>query len=265
MIILYTALVAVVLAFVLGFLLGFFKKVFYVQEDPLQGKIRAALPGANCGGCGFPGCDGYAAAVAKGKSSVDGCSAGGKQTAQKLAEIMGVQSSAEEQIAILACQGSKEHAFLKGEYIGISTCAGAKQSIGGTKMCAWGCIGFGDCVEACRFDAIHIAESGLPEIDKQKCTGCGMCVKTCPQHLLARIPVERKGSIALCSNRSQNKPSIIKQCKSGCIKCGKCERTCKQGAIKLVDGIPVTDYTKCIACGECVAGCPTKVLFLLTE
>ncbi len=262
-IILLTLIVSFVLAFVLGVLLGFFKKVFFVPTDPTAEKIRECLPGANCGGCGYPGCDGFAAACAAGKAPADGCSAGGVEVAKKVGEVLGVKVSPVKHVAVLACRGSKEHAQMKGFYTGVKSCAAAKTlGINGTKMCAWGCVGFGDCVEACSFGAIKIGEDGLPHIDYAVCTGCGACARACPQHLIQKVPEERKGSIALCSNRNPNKTVILKQCKAGCIKCGKCERTCKEGAIKLDNGIPVVDYSKCTSCGECVTGCPTKVLAL---
>lgn len=265
MVIIYTILVALILSFLLGFLLGFFKKIFYIKVDPLQEQIRSVLPGANCGGCGYPGCDGYAASCASGIASADGCTAGGVAVAKAIGEILGVSVSAEKQVILLACQGSKEHAQPKGEYVGVKTCAAAKLAINGTKMCSWGCIGFGDCVNVCKFNALSMGEDGLPHVDKKNCTGCGMCVKTCPQKLFMKLPDSQEGAIALCSNRSQIKASILKNCKKGCIKCGKCERSCKKGAIKLVDGIPVVDYTLCDSCGDCVAGCPTHVLKLLQD
>ena len=119
---------------------------------------------------------------------------------------------------------------------------------------------FGDCAAACDFGGIVIGDDGLPKIDLENCTGCGACVKACPKKLIALYPVDTKGPIALCQNRSDNKPSILKNCKNGCIKCGKCEKLCEPGAIKLVNGIPVVDYEKCGGCGKCVEGCPTHVL-----
>ncbi|MBO5137099.1 MAG: RnfABCDGE type electron transport complex subunit B [Spirochaetaceae bacterium] len=257
--ILITLGVSFVIAFVLGVLLGFFKKVFYVPVDPLVEQIREVLPGANCGGCGFPGCDGFAAALATGKAPADGCAA----AAKIVAKILGTDTVSTSQVALLACQGSKEHAQPRGIYNGIKTCRGAKLSVNGTKLCQYGCIGFGDCVAVCRFDALSMGEDGLPHVNYEKCIGCGMCVKECPQGLFAKIPSDRKGAVALCSNRSTNKAPIIKQCKTGCIKCGKCERNCPEKAIQLIEGLPIIDYTKCNSCGECVTGCPTKVLQLL--
>lgn len=262
MTIVYTIIIAFVLAFILGSLLGIFKKLFYVPVDPLVERIRSVLSGGNCGGCGFPGCDGFAAACAKGLAPIDGCTAGGAETAKKIAEIMGQTVSVEQKIAVIACAASKEYTLLKGEYIGVKSCAAAKQSINGTRICNWACIGFGDCVNACKFGALSLKDDGIAHIDAAKCTGCGVCVNVCPQKIITRIPASQKGVLVNCSNRSQNKPSIIKNCKKGCIKCGKCERSCTKGAIHLVDGLPVVDYSLCDACGDCVNGCPTKVLSL---
>lgn len=262
MTIIYTLLVSFVLAGLLGFLLGFFKKIFFVKTDPKIEQIRAVLPGANCGACGYPGCDGCAAAIAQGKAPVTACSGCSVEAVKAIGGIMGVSAVIKPKIAVLACQGSKEHTAQQGMYVGVESCRAAK-IVGGLKFCDWGCIGFGDCTKVCKFDAIHIAENGLPIIDSGKCTGCGMCVAECPQKILSRIDRQLKGAFAMCSNRNPNKAQILKQCKTGCIKCGKCERTCPEKAIALVNGTPVVDYNKCTSCGECVKGCPTKVLVLL--
>ena len=261
--ILITLGISFAIAFILGILLGFFKKVFHVPVDPKIEAIRAALPGANCGACGFPGCDGFAAAVAEGTAPVDGCAAGGKDTAEAVGKVMGVSASAVPQVILLACQGSKEHAQNRGIYNGVKTCLAAKTTVNGTKLCSYGCIGFGDCVAACRFEALTMAEDGLPHVDYTKCTGCGMCAQVCPQKLFSKVPADRKGAVALCSNRTTNKTSVIKNCKVGCIKCLKCEKACEFDAIYVIDGVPVVDYDKCTSCNTCVEGCPTHVLTLV--
>ena len=261
--IIITIIVSFLLALILGVLLGFFKKVFNVPVDEKVAKVREVLPGANCGACGFPGCDGFAAAVASGEAPVDGCAAGGASTAEKVGNVLGKTVETETKVVVLACQGSKELAKARGFYTGLKNCAAAHQAVNGTKMCQYGCIGFGDCVAVCQFDALHMGENGLPQVDYSKCTGCGMCVKECPQHLLSKVPVSRKGAVALCSNHTENKPSVIKNCKIGCIKCGKCERNCPEKCLKLVNGIPQIDYDKCTSCGTCIEGCPTKVLKLV--
>lgn len=264
-IILFTLAVSFIIAFILGFLLGFFKKVFHVPVDPTQELVRDALPGANCGACGFPGCDGFAAAVAAGRAPVNGCTAGGLKVAEAVGKIMGVSAAAEVKVSLLACQGSCEHALPRGIYTGVKTCAAAKLSANGTKLCMYGCIGFGDCVDVCKFDALSMGEDGLPHVNYANCTGCGACVTVCPQRLYTLVPVKRRGAVALCSNRTTNKAGILKSCKTGCIKCGKCERVCPENAIVVTNGIPVVDYEKCTSCGLCVKECPTHVLALTEE
>lgn len=264
-IVLITALFAVILAFVLGFALGFFQKFFAVVEDPLKGQIRACLPGANCGACGFPGCDGYAGAVAAKTAAINKCSVGGKSVAEKLAAIMGGDATVIPMVAVLACQGSKEHAPLKGDYWGIPTCRGAKLSAGGTKLCSWGCLGFGDCTQVCQFGALSIGDNGLPRIDYDKCTGCKACIAECPQQLLRDIPKDQQGAIALCSNRNPIKPMVKKTCKVGCMKCEACVKNCPEKCITMDRGIPVVDYAKCTSCGTCVAKCSTNRMKLIQE
>lgn len=260
--ILITIAVAFGIAFLLGLLLGVFKKIFAVPVNETAVKIREALPGANCGGCGFPGCDGYAAAVAAGTAEPNLCTAGGAEVASALAKILGKEVSLVKKVAVLCCRGTKDCAQPRGEYKGVPTCAAAVQAINGTKMCAFGCSGFGDCVAACQFNAIKIGEDGIPHIDQKLCTTCGACAKACPKHLISIVNAQ-KVAIALCQNRSDNKPSILKNCKNGCIKCGKCEKLCETGALKLANGIPAIDAEKCTACGKCVEGCPTHVLTIL--
>lgn len=261
--ILNTVLCAVVIAFVLGVLLGLFKKIFHVDTDPKVDKVREVLSGANCGGCGLAGCDAFAGAVVKGEVPVNGCVAGGSDCATKVAQILG-QAGVEvkPQIAVLACQGSKECALDKGEYVGVKTCKSANLVTNGTKKCSFGCIGLGDCVRACPFDAVKMGEDGLPHFDKSKCVGCGKCKTVCPKHLISIYDADTKGAIALCSTHSDNKPQIKKDCAKGCFKCGMCARKCSEGAIDVSSGLPVIDRSKCTSCGECIKACPDKVLFL---
>lgn len=259
-VILITIAVAFALAFLLGLLLGVFKKIFAVPVNETAVKVREALPGANCGGCGFPGCDGYAAAVAEGTAEPNLCAPGGASVASSIAKILGKEASIVKKAAVVCCRGTNACAQSRGKYKGVQTCAAAVQAINGTKMCAFGCSGFGDCVAACKFSAIKIGPEGIPVIDENLCAGCGGCVKACPKHLISVLETQKKIAVALCKNRSDNKPSILKNCKNGCIKCGKCEKMCEFGAIKLQDGVPAIDSQKCTACGKCVEGCPTHVL-----
>ncbi len=262
-IILITLAVSAILAFAIGLGLGFFREKFKVERDPKVDRIRAALPGANCGACGFPGCDAYADAVFKGEAAPDKCTSGGKKTAEELALILGVTVDAEDKVAVLMCQGTRDKAPEKGEYVGIRTCAAAKLSAGGTKLCAWGCLGFGDCECACPFDAIHVGPDGIPHVDYEKCTGCGQCVKACPQRILTLVPKSRKGAVALCSNRNVIKAMVRKTCTVGCFKCELCVKSCPQKAIRMENGTPVVDYSLCDSCNVCVEKCPDKVFKLL--
>lgn len=264
-IIIATLVVSLVLALALGFLLGFFKKVFNVPTDPLVEDIRAVLPGANCGACGYPGCDGLAEALAAGEAKANACTVGGAAVAEQVAGLLGVEVNAETQVCVLLCQGTTDKCNPKAEYNGIKTCRAAKLAVNGTKMCDYGCIGFGDCELVCPFDAIHVKEGGIPVVDYSKCTGCGLCVAECPQMILTLVPSNRTGSIALCSNRNPRKPQILKDCKIGCIKCLKCEKACPKQCLKVVNGIPVIDYSICDSCGECIKVCPTKVLVLVED
>jgi len=261
-IILITAIVAAALALILGLALGLFRELFKVEEDPLIGLIRDALPGANCGGCGFPGCDGYAAEVAAG-GDIAKCTAGGKAVVDKLAELMGTGSvELQPMVAVDCCLGSDSIAVKRGKYTGLPTCRAAKLA-GGVKLCSWGCIGFGDCVAVCKFGALTMKEDHLPTVNWGKCTGCKVCVAECPQGILRVIPKDKKIVLALCSNRNPVRAAIRKTCRLGCIKCGICVKQCPEQCIVIDNGIPLVNYDKCTACGTCEQKCPTKVMRIL--
>jgi len=265
-IIIATIIVALILSFLLGLLLGLFKKIFEVETDPKVSLIRENLSGGNCGSCGFAGCDAFAQAVAAGNAPCNGCIAGGSAVTEKIAEILGVTAGeAASKITILACKGTKDCAKDKGVYNGVKTCKAANLSVNGTKACAFGCIGFGDCVSVCPFDAIHMGDNGIPVVDYSKCTGCGKCAATCPKKLFTIKDRVTTGAIAQCSNRSDNKPQIKKDCSVGCFKCGLCEKKCPEQALKVTNGIPLIDYSKCTSCGVCVSTCPDKVLTLIQD
>jgi Na+-translocating ferredoxin:NAD+ oxidoreductase RNF subunit RnfB len=262
-IVLITALFALALAFVLGTALGFFKQFFAVPEDPLVARIRECLPGANCGACGYPGCDGYAAAVASGQADINRCSAGGKETAEKLAAVAGGGSAkVTPVIAVVACRGAADKALLKGLYVGVQSCRAAKISTGSIKRCSWGCQGFGDCVKVCKFGALSMG-GGLPVVDYARCTGCKACMAECPQHIIRAVPKDAIAAIPLCSNLNVLKTMVARNCKAGCIKCELCVKNCPEGCIKMANGIPVVDYAKCTGCGTCTAKCPIKVMKLI--
>jgi Na+-translocating ferredoxin:NAD+ oxidoreductase RNF subunit RnfB len=262
-IVLMTALLSLAIAFILGLALGFFKEFFAVNEDPLIGQIRAALPGANCGACGFPGCDAYAASIVKSDAGINSCSVGGQAVAEKIAGLVGGSADVKPMMAIMACRGTHGIALLKGEYIGVKSCRAAKISTGSIKHCSWGCQGFGDCTKVCKFGAITMGEDSIPCIDTERCTGCRACANECPQHIIWVIPRDSKGSRPQCSNLNVNKAMVAKNCKHGCIKCELCVKNCPEQCIKMANGIPVVDNTKCTICGACISKCPMKVMTLM--
>ena len=247
------------LGLLFGGCLGFAGKIFRVEEDPKEAEILSTLPGANCGGCGYPGCAGCAAAIAKGDAPVNACPVGGAPVAEKIAAILGV--SAEEGEAVTAfvhCSATCEKANQSYDYCGISDCEMAVQLAGkGPKSCSFGCLGMGSCVKACPFGAIHI-ENGIAKVDSSLCRACGKCVAVCPKHLITLVPVSKKVRVG-CSSLKSGK-EVLSVCKAGCIGCGICEKTCPFDAIHVVDHLAVIDYTKCKNCGLCANKCPKGVL-----
>jgi Na+-translocating ferredoxin:NAD+ oxidoreductase RNF subunit RnfB len=260
-----TAIFAVSLTLVLGIALSVFRKIFHVETDVLVNLIRETLPGANCGACGFPGCDGFAVAVASRTAPPDKCTVSSAEETKKRGELLGVNTSSVPKVAFLACQGSVDCAKPKGTYTGIQSCRGAKISANGTKLCLWGCLGFGDCAKVCPFGAITIGLNGLLLIDRDRCTGCGKCSSECPQLILKQIPRNQKGAVGLCSNRNTIKPMIRKTCTVGCIKCEACVRKCPAEAIKLKDGVPIVDDRKCTSCGTCQTVCSAQAFTIFDK
>lgn len=227
-----------------------------VKVDEREAAIRAVLPGANCGACGFPGCDGYAAAVASGKAPLSSCSVGGQAVAARIGEIMGQEvAAAEPMVAALVCRGGKAEAEQRFEYRGASGCREAALLLGGPKACIYGCVGLGHCAEVCPFGAIKMNENRLPVIDGKKCTGCGKCVKECPKQTLILLPRSKLVYLA-CVSHDKGK-AVKSVCRVGCIACNLCVKACPAGALTMVNNLPVMDFTKCTDCGICVHKCPT--------
>lgn len=243
-------------------------KQFYVYEDPRVGQVEEVLPGANCGGCGFPGCHGMADACVK-ATSLDGllCPVGGAETMAKIAGILGMEAAASDpKLAVVRCNGTFQCRPRTSNYDGAKSCAVAAATFGGETGCVFGCIGLGDCTRACTFDAIHMdPETGLPKVDADKCVACGACVKACPKIVIelrkknaAKTPAEKRVWVQ-CINKDKGAVAR-KACQSACIGCGKCEKTCKFGAITVENNLAWIDSEKCKACGMCVAECPTGAI-----
>ncbi|MFW6006436.1 MAG: RnfABCDGE type electron transport complex subunit B [Bacillota bacterium] len=239
--------------------LGFASNVFKVEVDERIEEVDEVLPAANCGACGYAGCNSFAEAVVNGEAEVDGCPVGGEEVAEKIAKILGVESkTGTEKVAQLLCKGGINKTKLDLKYKGIETCKAAATINAGAKSCQYGCMSFGDCVEVCPFDAIELNEQGLPEIDFDKCTGCGKCVDACPRDILVLAPEDAENHIRCSSHDSGN--IVRKICEVGCIGCGICAKTCPVDAITMEDNLAVIDYEKCINCGLCAEKCPTGTI-----
>ncbi len=246
-----------------GTLLSLAHKVFYVETSELQKRIREALPGTNCGACGYPGCDGLAEAIYRGDAPVNSCPVGGESTAREIASILGLEApSLQETKLVLFCSGTRDKAIRKFDYMGIEDCNIRSILWGGDISCPYGCLGGGTCVKSCPFSALSMGEDGLPKIDYLKCKTCGICVQVCPRHLFALVPKNTKVIVA-CNARELSGRDTRKVCSAGCIKCGMCARVCPVGAIKMENNWPVIDQEKCIACGACVEKCPVHVMHLV--
>ncbi len=254
-VIVISAIVIGGIGLIIGLLLGFAGKKFAVEVDEREVLVRAELPGNNCGGCGFPGCDGLAAAIVSGDAPVGGCPVGGAPVAAKIGEIMGqAVEEGSRKVAFVRCGGSCSKAKENYEYYGVKDCSMmAYVPNGGAKLCNEGCLGFGSCVSACPFDAIHI-EDGIAVVDREKCKACGKCVSTCPQHLIDLVPYDNK-SLVKCKCADKGKV-VMTQCDVGCISCMKCIKNCPQQAMSMQNNIVHIDFAKCDNCGTCVEQCP---------
>ncbi len=254
-------IVSVITAGALGFIFGgglaYAAKVFSVEKNPKIEEVAEVLPNANCGACGYAGCNAYAEAVVEYDENITLCIPGGKEVADKIAQILGKKAGETvAKVAYLKCKGTHALAKDKAIYNGINDCKAAVLVAGGNKVCEYGCLGLGTCEKVCPFDAIHIGEEGLPVVDDEKCTGCGVCVEACPKNVLDLMPKDNKVYLA-CS--SQDKGKTVKDyCKVGCISCTLCVKKCPVGAISMKGNLPVIDFEKCTNCGVCVHICPTK-------
>ena len=247
------------LGLVLGLGLAVASKFLSVKTDPNIEKIRELLPGANCGGCGYPGCDGLAKALAEGKADVSQCSALSADKFKEIAALLGVDSTAgEKKVARVLCRGDSENCGAKYKYSGISDCRAAAALAGGPSSCPFGCVGLLTCAKACPFGAITLSDKGIASIDEDMCTGCGKCVEACPKNGIVLMP--KKNAVYVQCRTTDKGKAVTLACKAGCIGCGICAKKCPQGAITMQNNLPVIDHDKCTACGICVEACPKDVI-----
>ncbi|MGI6704167.1 MAG: RnfABCDGE type electron transport complex subunit B [Clostridia bacterium] len=246
--------------FFAGFL-AFASKKFAIEEDPRIEAIIEALPGANCGGCGFPGCSSFAAALVAGEAKFTGCPVGDGDVCVKIAEILGMDDtdiSVEKLVAKVICGGDNGNCENKYRYVGVEDCAAAAKMAGGPKGCQYGCMGFGSCAKVCPTNAIIITDGGIAVVDEEKCIGCQKCVAACPKNIIKMVPYSSEVHV-LCSSPEPGKV-VRKVCKAGCIACKKCEKVCNFDAIHVENNLAVVDYDKCTGCMECVKACPVKCI-----
>ncbi len=259
MLILIPVLVLFGVALFCGVILTLTDKFFGVKEDEKAVAIRECLPGANCGACGYTGCDSYAKALANGTTHATNlCIPGGSKSASEIATILGVEAEdVIEKVAYVACNGNCEAVERKYDYTGIKSCVVSNLSYSGDKTCNYSCLGYGDCVRACPQNAISI-ENGVAHVEPTKCIGCGICVRTCPNQVIKLINDTSK-VVVMCSNYDKG-ALTRKYCKNGCIGCMKCERNCPHGAIKVENNLATIDYSLCTGCGKCAEVCPVHCI-----
>lgn len=239
---------------IIGLILAVASAVMAVPTDEKVEALTEALPGANCGACGYSGCEGYAKALAEGTAQVGACSPGGEEASKALAEILGVEADAmEKKVALVHCMGSCDNTDTKMEYQGIQSCAAAISLHGGTGACSYGCLGLGDCVAACPYDAVSVC-NGVAHIDSELCKGCSLCVRACPKSIISLVTYKPQ-AIVHCMNTDKG-AAAKKACKAACIGCKKCEKVCESAAVTVSNFKAAVYPEKCTGCNACIDACP---------
>jgi len=251
-----------------GAILAVASKVFFVETDPRLDQLNECLPGANCGGCGYAGCGGYAEAVLKGEAPIGKCASGGNECAQEMAAIMGVEAGeVTRKVALVRCSGEKVYdkdgnltkgARVKAEYEGFKDCLAASKVGGnGILACKFGCLGYGTCTKACKYGAISVV-NGVAKVDEDLCVGCMACAEVCPRHLI--VPVEPSRNVVIACASLAKGAVTTRGCTVGCIGCSLCKKICPKDAITIEKNLAVIDYTKCDNCGLCATVCPKHLI-----
>lgn len=263
-VLIYTIVSLSALGMVAAIVLYFVAQKFKVEEDPRIDEVEEALPAANCGGCGYPGCRNFAESCVKADNLDDlYCPVGGNDVMATVASILGMEANAADpMVAVLKCNGTCDARPKTNHYNGASSCTIAHSLYGGDTGCQFGCVGFGDCVEVCNFDALAInPETGLPEVNDDNCTACGACVKECPRDLFElRKRAKKDRKIYVACNNNDKGGVAKKSCTSACIGCGKCVKVCPFDAITLDNNLAYIDSDKCRLCRKCVVECPTNAI-----
>ncbi|GET24116.1 Fe-S cluster domain-containing protein [Prolixibacter sp. NT017] len=257
----YTVVVLSAIGIIAAIILYYVSQKFMVHEDPRIDQIEEALPSANCGGCGYAGCRAFAeACVEENELSSLFCPVGGNECMNEVANILGLEAVQKApKVAVLRCNGTCDHRPKTNQFDGAKSCSAASSLYSGETACAFGCLGYGDCVDVCDFDALHMnPETGLPEVDDEKCTACGACVDACPKDLFElrkKMPKDRKIYVA-CRNEDKG-AAAKKACDVACIGCSKCFKECPFDAITMENNLAFIDSDKCKLCRKCVTVCPT--------
>ena len=269
-VILITVAVLGTIGLVAALVLFIIAKLFTVKEDPRIAQVNELLPGANCGGCGFPGCSGMAVACVKAadEGSLEDlkCPAGGNECMKQIAALLGVEAKEHAaKVAVIRCNGTCENRPHVIKYDGALNCRIAHSTCQGETLCQYGCLGCGDCVSACSFGAIKMnTETGLPEVDYDKCGGCGSCAKSCPRNIIEirLVDKDKTGMVVECVNK--DKGAVAKKaCLTACIGCGKCAQVCGSDAITIENNLAYIDVEKCTLCRACEEACPSASIIML--
>nr|WP_317412986.1 RnfABCDGE type electron transport complex subunit B [uncultured Solibaculum sp.] len=259
--ILFPILLVAGLGLIAGVGLAVASVVMAVPVDEKAQAVKEVLPGANCGACGFSGCEGYANALSAGEAKNGLCAPGGSDVANAIAGILGLEAASEQyKTAFVHCLGACQKTSKKMDYAGIQTCAAASMQFGGDGACSYGCLGFGDCMRSCPYGAISLC-NGIAVVNPAACKACTQCVSACPKHLITIVTAPAAAQVG-CSNHDKG-GETRKQCTAGCIGCMRCVKSCEFGAVTVHEFLATVDPEKCTACGKCAEVCPSQCIELL--